>query len=110
MKKEKERKRKKEKIRTRYNRFKRRTMTKTVKTDDISLGVDKEIEQIKELMQYYINLPVNHMTSEGKTALDAVELNSASDDIQEQMRSLLREHNGFTGEEIRKMKQYILEH
>ena len=89
-------------------------MTKTVepiKIDDLSLGVDKEIEEIKELMQYYINLPVNHMTSEGKTALDAVEENKdASDDIKEQMRSLLREHNGFTGEEIRKMKQYILEH
>ena len=88
-------------------------MTKTgepVKIDDLSLGVDNTIEQIKELMQCYINLPVNHMTTEGKTALDAVELNTASDAIKEQMRTLLRQHNGFTGEEIRKMKQYILEH
>ena len=85
-------------------------MTKTVKTDDISLGVDNEMEQIKEQMQYYINLPVNHMTTEGKTALDAVEENTASEDIKEQMRTLLREHNGFTGGQIRQMQQYILEH
>ena len=85
-------------------------MTKTVNISNISIGVDKEIEEIKELMQYYINLPVNHMTSEGKTALDAVEENTASDVIKEQMRTLLKQHNGFTGEEIRKMKQYILEH
>ena len=110
MKKEKERKRKKERIRTRYNRFKRRTMTKTVNISNISIGVDKEIEEIKKLIQYYINLPVNHMTSEGKTALDTVEENTASEDIKEQMRVLLKQYNGFTGEEIRKMKQYILEH
>ena len=88
-------------------------MTKTVepiKIDDLSLGVDNTIEQIKELMQYYINLPVNHMTTEGKTALDAVEENTTSEDIKEQMRTLLKQHNGFTGEQIRKMKQYILEH
>ena len=88
-------------------------MTKTgepVKIDDLSLGVDNTIEQIKELMQYYINLPVNHMTTEGKTALDAVETNTASDTIKEEMRTLLKQHYGFTGEEIRKMKQYILEH
>ena len=88
-------------------------MTKTsepVKIDDLSLGVDNTIEQIKEQMQHYINLPVNHMTREGKTALDAVEENTASEDIKEQMRTLLKQHNGFTGEEIRKMKQYILEH
>ena len=108
MKKEKERKRKKEKIRTRYNRLKRRIMTKPVKTNDISIGVDNKMEQIKELMQYYINLPVNHMTPEGKTALDAVESNTASEDIKEQMRTLLKQHNGFTGEDIRKMKQYII--
>ena len=83
-------------------------MTKTVKTDDISIGVDKEMEQIKGLMQYYINLPVNHMTSEGKTALDAVELNTSSEDIKEQMRTLLKQHNGFTGEDIRKMQNYII--
>ena len=86
-------------------------MTKTVepiKIDDLSLGVDNTVEQIKELMQYYINLPVNHMTSEGKTALDAVESNTASEDIKEQMRTLLKQHNGFTGEDIRKMKQYII--
>ena len=89
-------------------------MTKTVepiKIDDLSLGVDNNTEVIKELMQYYINLPVNHMTQEGKTALDAVEENKdASEDIKEQMRVLLKQYNGFTGEEIRKMKQYILEH
>ena len=88
-------------------------MTKTVepiKIDDLSLGVDNTMEQIKELMQYYINLPVNHMTTEGKTALDAVEENTTSEDIKEQMRTLLKQHNGFTGEQIRKMKQYILEH
>ena len=88
-------------------------MTKTcepVKIDDLSLGVDNTIEQIKELMQYYINLPVNHMTQEGKTALDAVEENTASEDIKERMRTLLKQHNGFTGEEIKKMKKYILEH
>ena len=59
-------------------------------------------------MQYYINLPVNHMTTEGKTALDAVEENTASEDIKEEMRVLIRKYNGFTGEEIRKIKQYIL--
>tara|TARA_B100001741_G_scaffold217307_1_gene180104 strand:- start:774 stop:1049 length:276 start_codon:yes stop_codon:yes gene_type:complete len=76
--------------------------------NDISLSVNNDTEAIKELMQYYINLPVNHMTSEGKTALDAVELNTASEDIKEQMRTLLKQHNGFTGEDIRKMKQYII--
>ena len=88
-------------------------MTKTgepVKIDGISLEVDNTIEQIKNLMQHYINLPVNHMTQEGKTALDAVEENTASEDIKEEMRTLIRQYNGFTGEEIRKMKQYILEH
>tara|TARA_B100000475_G_C14773496_1_gene220177 strand:+ start:176 stop:328 length:153 start_codon:yes stop_codon:yes gene_type:complete len=48
------------------------------------------------------------MTTEGKTPLDAVEENTASEDIKEQMRVLLKQYNGFTGEEIRKMKQYIL--
>ena len=88
-------------------------MTKTgepVKIDGISLGVNNDTEEIKNLMQHYINLPVNHMTQEGKTALDAVEENTASEDIKEQMRVLLKQYNGFTGEEIRKMKQYILEH
>jgi len=85
-------------------------MTKNVETDDILLGVDNDTEAIKNLMQYYINLPVNHMTKEGKTALDTVEENTASEDIKEQMRVLLKQYNGFTGEEIRKMKQYILEH
>jgi len=83
-------------------------MSKTINTNDISLGVDNEMEQIKERMQYYINLPVNHMTTEGKTALDAVEENTASEDIKEEMRVLIRKYNGFTGEEIRKIKQYIL--
>ena len=76
--------------------------------NDISLSVNNDTEAIKNLIQYYINLPVNHMTSEGKTALDAVELNTASEDIKEQMRTLLKQHNGFTGEDIRKMKQYII--
>tara|TARA_B100001996_G_scaffold258637_1_gene201148 strand:- start:296 stop:562 length:267 start_codon:yes stop_codon:yes gene_type:complete len=82
--------------------------TNTVNTSDVSLGVDNEMEKIKRLMQYYINLPVNHMTSEGKTALDAVELNTASEDIKEQMRTLIKQHNGFTGEDIRKMQNYII--
>lgn len=93
--------------------MKRRIMTKTsepVKIDDLSLGVDNTTEQIKELMQYYINLPVNHMTTEGKTALDAVETNTASDVIKEEMRTLLKQHNGFTGDEIRQMQHYILNH
>tara|TARA_Y100000389_G_scaffold128458_1_gene125880 strand:- start:2735 stop:2992 length:258 start_codon:yes stop_codon:yes gene_type:complete len=83
-------------------------MTKTVNISNISIGVDNSMEQMKGLMQYYINLPVNHMTSEGKTALDAVELNTASEDIKEQMRTLLRQHDGFTGEEIRTMQNYII--
>ena len=83
-------------------------MTKTNNINDISLSVNNDTEAIKNLIQYYINLPVNHMTSEGKTALDAVELNTASEDIKEQMRTLLKQHNGFTGEDIRKMKQYII--
>jgi len=83
-------------------------MAKTINTNDISIGVNNDTEAIKNLMQYYINLPVNHMTTEGKTALDAVEENTASEDIKEQMRVLLKQYNGFTGEEIRKMKQYIL--
>ena len=86
-------------------------MTKTsepVKIDDLSLGVDNNTEVIKELMEYYINLPVNHMTTEGKTALDAVEENTAREEFKEQLRTLLKQHNGFTGEEIRKMKQYII--
>ena len=85
-------------------------MAKTINTNDISIGVNNDTEAIKNLMQYYINLPVNHMTTEGKTPLDAVEENTASEDIKEQMRVLLKQYNGFTGEEIRKMKQYILEH
>lgn len=83
---------------------------KIVNTSDISIGVGNDIEGIKALMQYYINLPVNHMTHEGKTALDAVELNTSSDAVKEEMRTLLRQHNGFTGEEIRIMQQYILNH
>jgi len=88
-------------------------MTKNVNTvniSNISIDVGNDTEAIKNLMQYYINLPVNHMTSEGKTALDAVESNTASEDIKEQMRTLLKQHNGFTGEDIRKMKHYILNH
>ena len=106
-----ERKRKKKKKKRNKNKIqqvKRRTMAKTINTNDISIGVNNDTEAIKNLMQYYINLPVNHMTTEGKTPLDAVEENTASEDIKEQMRVLLKQYNGFTGEEIRKMKQYIL--
>ena len=85
-------------------------MTKIINISDISLRVNNDTEALKELLQYYINLLVNHMTTEGKTALDAVEENNASDTVKGEMEVLLRQHNGFTGEEIRKMQYYILNH
>ena len=85
-------------------------MTKTINIDDISPRVNNNTEAIKGLMQHYINLPVNHMTSEGKTPLDAVESNTTSDAIKEEMKVLLRQYNGFTGEEIRTMQHFILNH
>ena len=83
-------------------------MTKGIDTNTISIGVNNDNVALKQQMQYYINLMVNHMTTEGKTALDAVEDNTSSDTVKEEMRSLLRQHNGFTGEEIRAMQNYIL--
>ena len=86
-------------------------MTKIINISDISLRVNNDTEALKNLMQYYISLPVNNMTTEGKTALDSVEDNkNASDTIKEEMRTLLRQYNGFTGEEIREMQHYILNH
>ena len=84
-------------------------MTKGIDTSNILIGVNNDTEALKRQMQYYINLMVNKMTSEGKTALDSVESNQgASDELKEEMRTLLRQHNAFTGDELRIMKEYIL--
>ena len=83
-------------------------MTKGIDTSNILIGVNNDTEALKRQMQYYINLIVNNMTSDGKTALDAVENNNTSDELKEEMRTLLRQHNAFTGDELRIMKEYIL--
>ena len=64
-------------------------MTKIINISDISLRVNNDTEALKNLMQYYISLPVNNMTTEGKTALDSVEDNkNASDTIKEGLSRL----------------------
>jgi chemotaxis regulatin CheY-phosphate phosphatase CheZ len=84
-------------------------MTKGIHTKDILISVNNDTEALKRQMQYYINLIVNNMTSDGKTALDAVEDNQVSSDaVKEEMRTMIRQYNGFTGEEIRIMQHYIL--
>ena len=55
-----------------------------------------------------INLLVNKLAPDGTTALDAVDKNqNASEELKNEMRSLLREHNALTGDEVREIKQLL---
>jgi hypothetical protein len=55
-----------------------------------------------------INSPVNKLARDGTTALDAVDKNlNASEELKNEMRSLLREHNALTGDEVREIKQLL---
>ena len=55
-----------------------------------------------------INLLVNKLAADGTTALDAVDKNqNASEELKNEMRSMLREHNALTGDEVREIKQLL---
>ena len=55
-----------------------------------------------------INSPVNKLAHDGTTALDAVDKNqNASEELKNEMRSLLRKHNALTGDEVREIKQIL---
>ena len=55
-----------------------------------------------------INLLVNKLAADGTTALDTVDKNqNASEELKNEMRSLLREHNALTGDEVRQIKQIL---
>ena len=55
-----------------------------------------------------INLLVNKLDADGTTALDSVDKNqNASEELKNEMRSLLREHNALTGDEVRQIKQIL---
>ena len=55
-----------------------------------------------------INLLVNKLAADGTTALDSVDKNqNASEELKNEMRSMLREHNALTGDEVREIKQLL---
>tara|TARA_A100001011_G_C14308055_1_gene844181 strand:+ start:3370 stop:3639 length:270 start_codon:yes stop_codon:yes gene_type:complete len=79
---------------------------------DIQIKSENESNQqmnvlIEEALRL-INLLVNKLAPDGTTALDAVDKNqNASEELKNEMRSMLREHNALTGDEVREIKQLL---
>ena len=67
----------------------------------------RHINMLEEALRL-INSPVNKLAHDGTTALDAVDKNqNASEELKNEMRSLLRKHNALTGDEVREIKQIL---
>ena len=84
----------------------------------IAKNIDIQIESENESNQQrdatilealrLINLLVNKLAPDGTTALDAVDKNqNTSEELKNEMRSLLRKHNALTGDEVREIKQLL---
>tara|TARA_X000001036_G_C20629026_1_gene786359 strand:- start:1275 stop:1544 length:270 start_codon:yes stop_codon:yes gene_type:complete len=79
---------------------------------DIQIKSENESNQqmnvlIEEALRL-INLLVNKLAPDGTTALDAVDKNqNASEELKNEMRSMLRKHNALTGDEVREIKQIL---